>query len=396
MKVFVAGMGVISGIGNNLTENYQSLFEEKHGIGTITNIDTIHKSEVPVAEVKLSDYELIKQLNLTKGVFTRTTLLGLKAAKEAINMAGLENQDKTRFGFVSATTVAGMSKSEIYYQKYRDTDFKNEYINTHEAAVSTEKIAAFLGIKDFNTTISTACSSAANALMLAVRLIKHGKLDAVVAGGTDSLSKFTLNGFYTLKILDTQPCRPMDKSRKGLNLGEGAAYLVLVSEKFANENNLNILAEFAGYGNANDAFHQTASSPEGVGARMAMECAVKQANISPSEVDYINLHGTGTENNDITESKAVKKVFGDKIPALSSTKTYTGHTLAAAGALEAVFSVLAINRSVIFPNLRFETPIEPTGLIPVKHTINNTPVRAVLSNSFGFGGNCTSLIFKGL
>lgn len=394
MRVLIAGKGVVTGIGNNTEENFRALCEKRDGIGPISLVDTRYKDEIPVAEVKLSDAELKNRLGLTSDTYTRTTLLGMLAAKEAWDEAGISQKGHARIGLISATTVAGMSKSELFYDRYRDSDFKNEYINTHEAAVSSEKIAAYLGISHFVTTISTACSSSANAVMLAARMIKQGQLDVAVAGGTDSLSKFTLNGFNTLKILDRNACRPMDKNRAGLNLGEGAAYLVLVSEQYTQKHGCLASAELTGYGNANDAYHQTASSPEGDGARMAMQEALLIAQTEPTSIDYINLHGTGTENNDLTESIAVKAVFGEKLPPVSSTKTYTGHTLAAAGAVEAVYSLLSLQHSLLFPNLRFSEPIEVTGIIPLTDIISDVPVRQVLSNSFGFGGNCTALIFS--
>lgn len=394
MKIFVTGLGIAGGIGNNVKENLQSLRAATDGIGKITQIDTIYKNEIPAAELKMSDAQIKEKLNLPQGAYTRTTLLGMQAALEAVNNAGINPESKHKSGLISATTVAGMSKSEIYYKQYRDSDFKNAYIQTHEAAVSTEKIAEHIGITGFMTAVSTACSSSANAIMHAARMIKHRKLDMAVAGGTDSLSKFTLNGFNSLKILDRQACRPMDKNRAGLNLGEGAAYLVLESEESLQKSGKRPIAELTGYGNANDAFHQTASSPEGEGAFLAMQTALNTAGLKTADISYINLHGTGTDNNDLTESRAIKRLFGENPPPLSSTKAYTGHTLAAAGATEAGFSILSITESCLFPNLRFKSPIEETALIPITRVKENKPTQHVLTNSFGFGGNCTSLVFS--
>jgi 3-oxoacyl-(acyl-carrier-protein) synthase len=321
-------------------------------------------------------------------------LLGITAVKEAIQSAGISDVDRFKTGLISATTVAGMSSSEKYYTDFLKTDYSNDFIKTHEAADSTEKMADFFGIKMFMTTISTACSSAANAIMFGARMIKHGYLDRVIAGGSDVLSKFTLNGFNTLMILDRKPCKPFDKDRKGLNLGEGAAYLVLESEEVVKSEKKVPLAQLSGYANANDAFHQTASSPEGYGPELTMTQAIENAGLAPDDIDYINVHGTGTENNDLTEGLAMKKVFDSRVPKFSSTKAYTGHTLAAAGAIEAVFSVLAIQNKLIIPNLRFQNAIEETGLIPETGLIENYEIRHVLSNSFGFGGNGTSLIIS--
>jgi len=396
-RVVVTGIGIISSIGNNIPENLHSLKSLKSGVGPITNLNTIHKDSLPAAEVKLSDSDLIKLAGLDKkDHYTRTSLLGIIAAKEAYNSAGINNKsDKTiKNGIVSATTVGGMDKTENYYYDYLSNDKYTHYVNTHDCCDSTEKIAELLGINDYMTTISTACSSSANAIMYAARLIKNGIVDRVVAGGTDALSKFTLNGFNTLKILDSNPCQPFDKNRRGLNLGEGAGYLVLESEEVALKNNSSILCEVSGYANTNDAYHQTASSPDGFGAYLAMKQALEVSSLSVNEINYINAHGTGTDNNDLTEGIAIEKIFGKSMPHVSSTKPFTGHTLAAAGSVEAIFSVLSIVNKTIFPNLNFKDKIEELNFEPVKDLLENIEINHVLSNSFGFGGNDTSLILS--
>jgi len=218
-------------------------------------------------------------------------------------------------------------------------------------------------------------------------------MERIICGGTEALSKFTINGFNALMILDPSHCRPFDNSRKGLNLGEGAAYLVLESEREAEARGATPLAEVLGYGNANDAFHQTASSPEGTGAYEAMRLALASAGISPAQIDYINAHGTATENNDLSESTGLKRIFGERVPAFSSTKPFTGHTLAAAGSIEAVYSILSIQNGIVWPNLNFSQPIIETGLTPAV-AVTKQSIDRVLSNSFGFGGNTSSLIIS--
>ncbi len=394
-KVYITGIGAISAIGNKVSENYESLLAKKSGIGAISVLDTVHKGEIPVAEVKLSDKELKHKLALSgDDALTRTALLGITAVKEAFENASVYDIKKYRTGIVSATTVAGMVAREKYYLDFLNSDFLNEHVNTFEAADSTERIADFFGIKEFMTTVSTACSSSANAIMTGVRLIKSGLLDRVIAGGTDALSKYTLNGFNTLMILDREKCKPYDNERKGLNLGEAAAYLVLESEETVKKEGKIPLAVVSGYANANDAFHQTASSPEGYGAYSAMIQALKTANLKPQDIDYVNVHGTGTPNNDLSEGRAMLKVFNGKVPKFSSTKAYTGHTLAAAGSLETVFSVLSLQKKVIFPNLNFQNPMREFDLIPQTEILKNVKVKHIMSNSFGFGGNGTVLIFS--
>ena len=394
-KIYITGIGAITAIGNNVAENFESLKEKRSGIGKITQLDTIYKDEIPVGEVKLTDDKLLQILNLDKNdAFTRNALLGIKAAKEAISNAGITDINQYKTGIISATTVAGMGSSEKYYLDFLNTDYTNDFIKTHEAADSTEKIADYFGIKEFMTTISTACSSSANAIMTGVRLIKNGFLDRVVAGGTDALAKFTLNGFNTLMILDKEPCKPFDNERKGLNLGEGAAYLILESEEIVIKDGKTPLAVLSGYANANDAYHQTASSPDGQGPYLAMNQALKEARLQINDIDYINVHGTGTENNDFSEGIAMNRLFKNKVPGFSSTKAYTGHTLAAAGSVEVVYSVLSVQNQMIFPNLRFKTPIESLNLIPETELVKNININHILSNSFGFGGNGTSLIIS--
>jgi 3-oxoacyl-[acyl-carrier-protein] synthase-1 len=230
--------------------------------------------------------------------------------------------------------------------------------------------------------------------MLGARLIKNNILDRVIVGGVDALTTFTLNGFNSLMILDRQPCRPFDETRSGLNLGEGAGFLVLESERILEKKDKKIYCEVKGYGNACDAFHQTASSPEGDGAKLAMLKALETARLSPADISYINAHGTGTPNNDLSEGKAIENVFGSSAPFFSSTKSFTGHTLGASGAIEAVLSVLAIEHNLIFPNLNFSKQMNELKIAPVNRLMKNIEVKNVLSNSFGFGGNNTSLIFS--
>jgi 3-oxoacyl-[acyl-carrier-protein] synthase-1 len=195
-------------------------------------------------------------------------------------------------------------------------------------------------------------------------------------------------------ILDEQSCQPFDENRRGLNLGEGAGYIVLVSEKVAAGLKKIPTATLSGYCNANDAYHQTASSPDGTGSFLAMSGALKKAGLQPADIDYINLHGTGTQNNDIAEGTAIKRLFDPHYPKMSSTKSFTGHTLGASGGIEAVFSVLSLQHGIIYPNLRLKTPMKELPFVPVTGFIKNITVKHVLSNSFGFGGNCSSLIFS--
>ncbi|WP_291098633.1 MULTISPECIES: beta-ketoacyl-[acyl-carrier-protein] synthase family protein [unclassified Flavobacterium] len=393
--VAITGMGIISAIGNSVEENFISLVNNKVAITTIENISTVHAAVIKVGEIKKTNQQLVDELQLSSdNNFSRTALLGVIAAKQAVRNSGITSINEYKTGLISATSVGGMDMTERYYYDYFENEALLKYISCHEGGDVAQKIADELGLEGMVTTISTACSSAANAIMLGARLIKAGKLDRVIVGGTDALTKFTINGFKTLMILSDTNNMPFDNNRKGLNLGEAAAFLVLESEAIVKKENKKVLARVSGYGNANDAFHQTASSENGDGAFLAMEKAFQVAHLKPEQIDYINVHGTATPNNDLSEGRAIVRIFGDEnVPDFSSTKPFTGHTLAAAAAIEAVYSVLAIQNDVVFPNLNFKTPMEEFNLIP-QTTLKHKNIEHVLSNSFGFGGNCSSLIFS--
>lgn len=394
--MIISGLGVVSAIGLDVASNLDALQNEKHGIGPVQFLDTVHKDEFVMGEVKLSNAALCDRLLIpeeNRSQWTRTALLGALAVKEACEKAGLTEEELSEAALISGTTVGGMDRSELQWAD-RNTD--TSFIHTHPCGDSTDKIAGLVGINGYRTTLSTACSSAANAIIHGIRLIKSGRAKRVIAGGVDALSRFTLNGFNSLMIVDRELCRPFDATRRGLNLGEGAGFVVLESESGVMERGGRKWCEITGYANANDAYHQTASSPDGQGAYLAMTKALEVAGLKPQDIDYINAHGTGTDNNDQSEATAVKRVFGDQVPPFSSTKAFTGHTLGAAAGIETVYSILALQHQLIYPNLRFEHQIEGLELTPVTTLQQNCQLQHVLSNSFGFGGNNSTLIFSKL
>jgi len=396
-KVFISGIGIISSIGNNVIEVLNSLIHENSGIIYSEHLHSVYKNEMPVGEVKLTDNELKDLLKLSdKSQNSRTTLLGMMAVSEAIKNSEISDINKFNTAFISATTVGGMDKSEIFYREFikNKTKGKLKYICTHDCGESTKKIADKIKLNGFTATISTACSSSANSIMVGARLIKNGLADRVIAGGADALSLFTINGFNTLMILSHKHCRPFDETRNGLNIGEGAGYIVMESDECLKKSGKLPIAELKGYGNACDAYHQTASSPDGYGAYLAMSKAIGNANIMPNNIDYVNVHGTGTPNNDLSEGLALQNIFNNNVPYFSSTKSATGHTLGASGGIEAVISILAIQNKIIFPSLNFNQQMKELTICPTSKTIKNVEIKNVLSNSFGFGGNNTSLIFS--
>jgi len=418
-KILITGMGIVSALGNNVAENLKALHENRSGIAPLHYLKTSH-TDFPAGEVKMTNEEMITLLHIDKNVpTTRTSLIGMLAVQEALQNANLSpltshpspltsHPSPLKIAFVSGTTVGGMDKSEQFYIDFLENDTQNAYISTHDCGACTEMIADYFGIFSQIDTISTACSSAANAIILGAELLKSGRADVVVAGGSECITKFHLNGFNTLMILDRQPCRPFDATRSGINLGEGAAYLVMESEdgycrRLQDRNAIkNAWCKLSGYANTCDAYHQTASAPDGEGAFLAMKKALELAQLSPEQIDYINAHGTGTENNDLSEGTAIMRLFDEKIPPVSSTKSFTGHTTSAAGCVEAVISILALQHNFIPSNLNFSQKMPELTFAP--YIDNNQldkknktlKLKHVLSNSFGFGGNDSALIFSKL
>ena len=391
-RILITGCGVVSAIGRGKAETLDALLNNRSGVGPLVYLKTEHK-EFPVGEVKMSENEMRKYLNISdNAITTRTALMGMIALDEALKEAKITSEMLHDVGFISGTTVGGMDMSEQYYLDYISSDAHKEYIAVHDCGSCSDMTADHFGKFAFATTLSTACSSAANAIILGANMIRCGEADIVVVGGSECITKFHLNGFNSLMILDTKPCRPFDATRAGLNLGEGAAYLVLETESSAKKRGVKAQAILSGYGNACDAFHQTASSPDGEGAYRAMKEALELADIQPDRIDYINAHGTGTPNNDLSESQAVRRLFGENIPPMSSTKQFTGHTTSASGSIEAVFCILALQNGFLPVNLNWSTPMED-GIIPVHQSVKKE-LKHILCNAFGFGGNDSSLLIS--
>jgi len=394
MNVFVTGVGVVSALGIGVDANIEALKSHRTGIRPNKIIDDLFE-ETFVGELPFTNIELKKKLNLpTEKEVPRTALLGMLASKEALGSALLDHT--VRSGFISGSTVGGMDLSENYFRDvYLENNHENvHYLATHDLGSVTDIIAKNNGDPGYVNTISTACSSSANSIMLGARMIKSGLMDRVLVGGNDALSRFTINGFKSLMIYDKEICKPFDKNRNGLNLGEGAGYLLLENQTSLSLSKNKVLANLIGWHNANDAHHQTGTSPEGDGATKAMNGALEFANLNPNTIDYVNAHGTATQNNDQSESNALKRVFGEGKLNFSSTKGYTGHTLGASGGIEAVYSVLSLLHQCVFPTINSGSQMENNNLKPLLEFRDNMPINKVMSNSFGFGGNSTSLIFS--
>lgn len=392
-RIVVTGIGIITALGDTLSTNREALISCETGIGKAQYFNSKYTQKLPFAEIKTSTTELAATLGIELDSVTRTDLIALYAARQAIadaQLTSIELKDIST-ALIGASTVGGMCYTDEMFADANAQDFNSSpYLNAYSNSANTIFLQEQFNIGGIINTFNTACSSSANAIMYGARLLKSGLAKKVIAGGVDCLSKYTVNGFNALMILSEEPCRPFDAQRKGLNLGEAGAFLVL--EKLEDVANKPIYAELKGYGNSNDAFHPSATSIAGDGPFLSMQRALQSAGLQPHDIDFINAHGTATENNDETESVAMKRLFKNP-PAFASTKPFTGHTLGAAGAVEAVFSILNLYYQEIYASLNFEDPIESTHLIPsLKY--EQKLLKNIMSNSFGFGGNCTSLILS--
>ena len=385
----ITGLGILCAIGNNAGEVLDSLRAKRSGIGPMQYLPSLH-TEIPVGEIKLSTEEMKEMLGVREELASRTALMGAIAVKEALADAGITDLSGKRVALLSGTTVGVMDVTEVQFEKLGGSDPRIPHGN--ECGKSTQDTARYAGLEGVAcSTISTACSSALNTIMLGADMLLRDEADLVIAGGTEGLSKFHLNGFNTLMILDRERCRPFDDTRAGLNLGEGAAYVIL------QKNVPDALAYVNGYANRCDAFHQTATSENGDGAFLAMTGALRMAGLSPEDIDYINAHGTSTNLNDVMETKAFKEVFGEEQARkikISSTKSMTGHLLGATGALEAAVCALAIDEGFIPPTINYENPDPECDLDYTPNIGVEKDIRVAVSTSLGFGGHNGVLVFK--
>ena len=319
-RIVVTGIGVISAIGNNASENHSSLQKGVTGIGKAQYLNSKYADELLFGEVKLSNDELLSRLELTIDTqLTRTELLAFVAFQEAIKDAGFSEAERKSFetALLSATTVSGMVEMEAIYADANTNTEPSPFVSSYRSGAHTLQLAKAFGLRGYTDTMNTACSSSANSIMQGARMLKAGKAKRAIVGGVDSLAKYTVNGFNSLQIFSDEITRPFDANRKGLNLGEGAAYLVLEREEDAVGKT--IYGEVRGYGNSNDAYHPSSMSPEAIGVRGAITGALETAGLNPSDIDHVNAHGTGTENNDYTEVHGMRQIFDD-VPPYVSTK----------------------------------------------------------------------------
>jgi 3-oxoacyl-[acyl-carrier-protein] synthase II len=394
-RVVITGMGIFCSIGKSVDEFAKSLKEGRSGIGPVTLFDTSKYPSRIGAEIRgYQPEKYFKKRDLKR--LSRTDQLGLIAAEEAVKNSGIDSYPPEEIGVCLGAGAGGMFEAETYH---REILLKGKsspsLIFPFIPSFTTSRIAERFGFSGFKATITTACSSSATSVGYGADLIRKGEVKAVVCGGSDSLSELTFGGFNSLKAMDPSPCKPFDRKRAGMSLGEGAAILILENLEGAMTRGAKIYAEFKGYGIGGEAHHITAPEPNGFVEARVMKEAMEEGSVSLDQVDHINAHGTGTPLNDKVETIAIKKAFGERAYtiAVSSIKSMVGHCLGSAGAIEAVASVLSIVYNFIPPTLHHREGDEDCDLDYVPDGSREIEVKFVLSNSFAFGGNCTSLVF---
>jgi 3-oxoacyl-[acyl-carrier-protein] synthase II len=328
---------------------------------------------------------------------TRADRLAIGAAGEALADAGLEARDRAEAALVVGAVGGGMLEAEAWYWRAARTGARGRSfvaLRSVLPAAHAETLAARFALGGPRHTVVTACSSGAVALAEAAELVADGVVDVAVAGGVDAITRICFMGFNALKLLDPAPCRPFDRERRGMSIGEGAGFMVLEAEPRARARGARIYATLAGHGMTTDAFHVTAPEPEGDGMVRAMAVALARAGVASGAVGYANAHGTGTPQNDRIEARALARVFGEGRLLVSSSKSMIGHTMAAAGSLEAIATVLALVHGLVPPTANLETPDPDVAFDCVPRAARAASLECAISNSFGFGGQNVTLLFR--
>jgi len=405
-RVVVTGMGAITPIGTGAENFWQALLNGVSGVDRITHFDASNYTTQIAAEVKDFDPEAYMERKDAKRM-DRFAQFALVASMQALEDAGLKIDDTnaSRIGVLIGSGIGGISTWEEQHRTLlergprRVSPFFVPMLISDMAAGMT---SILLGAKGPNLAIVTACATATHAIGEAAEIIKRGDADVMIAGGAEAaITPLAVAGFCAARALSTRndepqkASRPFDLNRDGFIIGEGAGILVIESLDHALARGARILCEIVGFGMSADAYHITAPAPEGEGAALSMSAAIKDAGIKPEQVDYINAHGTSTEDNDKTETAAVKKVFGDyayKVP-ISSTKSMTGHLLGAAGGVEAIACICSIRDGIVHPTINYETPDPECDLDYVPNKSRQMDVRIAMSNSFGFGGHNATIVF---
>lgn len=405
-RVVVTGLGAVTPLGNDVATTWDNICAGRSGVGKLTRVDASQFPTQVAAELKDFDPGNFMDKKEARRM-DRFTQYAVASALMAVEDASLEiNEDNAnRVGVWIGSGIGGMETYEEQFKIFQEKGHRRVspfFVPMLIPDMASGQVSITLGAKGINSCTVTACASGANSIGDAFKVIERGDADVMITGGCEApITYMSVAGFSAAKALSTNPdpqtaSRPFDLNRDGFVMGEGGAVLILESLEHAEKRGARIYAEIAGYGATGDAYHITAPAPEGEGGVRAMRQAIKDAGLNPEDIDYMNAHGTSTHYNDKYETMAIKQVFGEHARklAVSSTKSMTGHLLGAAGAIEAIFSVKAIVDGIIPPTINLETPDPECDLDYVPNDARKQEVKAVLSNSLGFGGHNATLVFK--
>ncbi|ENQ3107546.1 3-oxoacyl-[acyl-carrier-protein] synthase II [Bacillus sp. 491mf] len=405
-RVVVTGVGAVTPVGTDVKTAWENIKNGVSGIGRLTRLDA---DQFPVkVAAEINDFDVEKYIDKKEARrMDRFTHYALAASKMAVEDAKLEitEENGPRIGVWIGSGIGGMETYEEQFKIFNEKGARRVspfFVPMMIPDMAAGQVSIALGAKGINTCTVTACASGAHSIGDAFKVIQRGDADAMITGGAEApLTNMAVAGFCSAKALTfsedpATACRPFDKNRSGFVMGEGAGILVLEELEHALARGAHIYAEIVGYGATGDAFHITSPAPGGEGGVRAMRQALEEAGLQPEDIDYINAHGTSTELNERYETMAIKEVFGEQAykVAVSSTKSMTGHLLGAAGAVEAIISVKTIEDGIVPPTINYETPDPECDLDCVPNQARQQKVRAVLSNSLGFGGHNAALVFK--
>ena len=399
-RVAITGIGMICALGTQREAVWEHMLAGHCGIGPVTLFDTEGYRSRIAAEVDLSEVQA-RFTPYQRRRWSRSDMMGVIAAEEAVQDAGLLDSgiDRTRVGVMLGAGTGDLVRNESYYFTMRREGMdraRPTWIHNHFSSTPVDIVAAHFGFEGVRSCLMAACSSSTIAIGQAVDAIRRGRIDAALAGGTDALSRLTFAGFNALRLMDPQPCRPFDAARQGMNIGEGAAILVLEDWDRAQRRGARIYAELAGYSFTCEAYHPTAPEPEGQAIASTVRAALDDACVNADEVTHVNAHGTATPQNDKAEARGVHVVFGDRAAAMpvTSLKAMFGHCLGAAGAMEAAALALTVARGVIPPTIHLDTVDPDCAVDVVANTPREVPVPCAVSTSLAFGGNDSALVIR--
>ncbi|MDQ2869394.1 MAG: beta-ketoacyl-[acyl-carrier-protein] synthase family protein [Acidobacteriota bacterium] len=395
-RVVVTGLGAVTSIGTNVADFWSALLEGTCGIRPFSLFDPSgYRTQTAAQVLEIPDGFLSPS---ERKRTSRADRMGLAAAREAIAQSGLDlaREDPTRIGVILGGGTSGLLDSEAYYELHlHGKKGRPSHVLNHLPDAITDRVAQRFKVEGLKSTITTACSSSANAMGFAHDAIAAGLADVVITGGSDVLARLTYGGFNSLRSVDPEPCRPFDRERRGLSIGEAAGILVFEEWERAKRRGAPILAEFLGYGVTSDAYHMTAPDPTGVAGGRTVRSALAAAGVNADDVDYVNAHGTATPQNDSAETAALKMGLGDRarhVP-ISSIKSMIGHCLCASGAIEAVATVLTVRDGKIPPTIHYDNPDPACDLDYVPNAARDGNVEVAISDSFAFGGNSSVVVF---